>query len=804
MLTLAADPTEQQPVLRVSTKYMETFQPQQPVSGGSDISAYLNTRGELDLYSVGSNNDVNRIRLDNGGRASYSVESLGIRAQQLSLYTGLEQTADNPNIFGVNDDGKLTLSVWKPATQKYEQKVTQPSAATAKIRSFLAVKGFSNVYANVILDDGRLASNFYTPEGAWGGSNWVPTKGPNGQDVKAVSIAMCSNNPVQTALFAISDTNDLLFGEESFRFSKMISLSKKVLNVAVLVDKADLLHIFAVDMNHHLWLKRQKKYSSGPGTEFEDWVQLDKALSLDRVYATLRFDGVLEVYAIGSDDRLYRTYQITDTKGKPTGWAELFPLGNPIGNSIFTVGRDRKGFAQVFSVTHDGRVFQFWQSEETTQWIHQEIHNTEMAKLVSTPTHAVEITALDDAGMPLADTDISVASSYLVNLRINGLSYRSSPVDRLACRTDSAGKVVVYQQAVALAGATLFVETPFTMAGQAIEVEPNGQLQAKLHDVTEADVLNAKDRSGAYLLPDKFRKPENAQSIAEITRSSMALGMQGQPAGAIRLHYRAGLRRQEAHPGRRLNFALASKQSWEINFVDGFPQYQELDSATAAARVQGLHATAAAGFLGIDWGDVWNAIKQGVSTIVNGLKRIMVWFDEVGQKIKVFFTLVLDGIERVFDTVLEFVQQAFDFIEGVWNYIKVGLEKLYEWLAFLFNFKDFKRSAEAVEHTFNVLLDYSVLATRYARNRIDEGIQGLKDKLTLAVDEFLKTLQGAPTIGNYGNEYKKPNAMMDEAQNHNLFLNAFQENGRDTKVINSLPPKWKTLASHASPRTCRS
>jgi hypothetical protein len=97
---------------------------------------------------------------------------------------------------------------------------------------------------------------------------------------------MCSNNPVQTALFAISDTNDLLFGEESYRYSKMKVLSKKgqkILHVAVVVDKGNLLHIFAVDTLHTLWLKRQKKYSSGPDIEFEDWVQLDSTVPLNRV-----------------------------------------------------------------------------------------------------------------------------------------------------------------------------------------------------------------------------------------------------------------------------------------------------------------------------------------------------------------------------------------------------------------------------------------------------------------------------------------------------------------------------------------
>ena len=766
---LVSEETTEQPVLRISTKYMETFQPVEPLSGGSDISAVMNSAGQLDLYSVGTNDRVYRLRPTDAQLASYEVADLGIQARQLSLYDPLTVSADRPEILGVNQKGELTLSVFDGGVSK--QKVFQPSGATQKIRQFLAVKGFSNVYANAILDDSRLVSSFFTQEGKWASATWVPIKDDAGQDIKAVFITMCTNNPVQSSLFAISDSGEALFSEENFRFSTMKKLNKKVRQMAVVSDSEKLLNVFAIDQNQQLWVKRQKKYSSSGGIEFDNWVSigsLTKNLKLDRVFATLRFDGVLEVFAIGADGALYRAYRTLDAK-KQFLWAPLFPLGNSVGASIFTVGRDRKGFAQVFTVTHDGRLLKFWQSEETTQWFSQELHTTRTEELVSVPTHALEVTVLDEQGSIAPDAPVTVSSSYLVNLRINGLSYLCSPVDRIPCRSGPSGKVVIYQQAVSLAAATLFVETPYTI--DAIQVEPNGQLQAKLHATTTQEVYDAKDKDGNYLLPEKFRTQQNAESLAQIMTASSALGLQGQ--NPVMFKYRTGYR-GKARELRTLDVSRIQQKQWAINFEDGFPRYQTL-SADEVQSWLGEQRLAGVEFLGVDWGDIWNAIKNGFWGIIDGLKRIVVWLDELLQQVKVIFTIIVDGVTRFFETVLQFVQQAFDFIEGVWNYIKVGFQKLFEWLAFLFNFKDFQLTADAVVHTTNVLLDFTVVATKYARARIDKGIQDLKDELKEAVDKFLGTLNGGETIGSYSKQYPTPQDY-EYASDHNLMLNAFMEN----------------------------
>ena len=109
--------------------------------------------------------------------------------------------------------------------------------------------------------------------------------------------------------------------------------------------------------------------------------------------------------------------------------------------------------------------------------------------------------------------------------------------------------------------------------------------------------------------------------------------------------------------------------------------------------------------------------------------------DGLPTKVRKIVVTVVDGIarvlffigEKVFEAVIKYAQQALDFIEGVWNWLKVKLEQLYEWLAFLFNFKDFARTAEgaayvlippalAAEHLYDLLRDPEPDAIERARN----------------------------------------------------------------------------------------
>lgn len=799
--TLTAAPAET-PVLRSSSNYMETLQQVKPVSGGASLQAFLNDSGKLDIYSIGTDNRVFRIRQDANSHAPYSAADLGVSLQQLSLYSEFNTPENNPNILGINSAGKLSLARFK--NNAYSQEAFQPANATETLVRFLSTRSATGkIYANVMFEAPNqrgsflLGNNFFDPATLkWAADHWATVQGPDGKDAIVKDIAICSNSLLQQSLFAIGTNDRVWFSQGNFSSgaSKMVDLGKLfVRSIAVAVDaSADaLLHIFATERDTgFVWVKRQKKYLVDGKVQWEDWVKIPSIsnVPLNRVFATLNYQNMLEVFAIAEDGRLYQSSQSLTAPNKTT-WSALFPLGNEVGNSIFTVVQANNGYSEVYTVTHDNQLKRFWQSPETTQWFNEPLAVDDPAQEIATvPTHSLDLTILDTNGVVQPNSEVTLATSFLTNLQVNGLSFLSSPTEKVKVKTDNAGKLSILQRADRLAAASLLIETPFTSLGQPVQVEPNAQLQEKMYQVTGDQVYNAKDKSGNYLLPEDKRTPENAASIAAIMKQSMQLGLADKNSGKVLYHFAS--KGKSAGWDARMNLAGVQEQHWEIDFQSGFPTYQQLNSTMVSRYLSEMPAAQPEGFWdGIKdaWGKFWNAVKEGVSFIIDGLKKIIVTtiIDPITglvSKVKVFFEMLIDGIRQVIETVIEFVQQAFDFIEGIWNWLKVKLEQLYEWLAFFFNWDDISRTAEAFIYSTNLVLDFTVASFTYARGGVDQWFTDIKTELKGAVDKYVGTLNNEDKVGNVGKKYEKPIPEEENAMDHNIMLNAFKQNYEGTKA----------------------
>lgn len=802
---LESSPVGAEPALRVSTKYMENFLPLQPVSSGTEIHTFLNRKGSLDIYSVGSDNQVYRLRRSKDQSAPYEEVNLGINASQLYLFNPANGDTDTPSIFGLDSTGKLTLATWQAGG--YVQKQTGPDNEV--IRRFLGVRGVSGrIYINVRLDDGRLGNNYYDPiNDKWGGAVWAPVLGPDRKDAKVKVITMAANNPYQSALFAIGMDDEVLFTEESFRSSQLRKLFKKASHIAAITDSEDLLNIFAVERDSRiLWVKKQRKHSVS-GIQFEDWVQVEpgQTWKLGQLSANLRRDGLIEVFALDDQGDLLYTRQRVDSRGKLAGWRVLFPIDAKMENAIFALGRNASGYSEAFSVTADNELYRFWQSPETEQWFSEVLDVPRPEdKLMTVPTHATEVFVVDGTGAPIAGAATTIHAAFLSTLWVDGRSYRSSIVDPVTLTTDGTGKIVILQRANALAGATLLFSTSRTPAGQPIKVEPNSELQARMAELTTTDVLNAKDKAGNLVLPSGTKDRDKvAESIAEITKRSMDIAQADEKASAIQYKFTSpgatGFQLQS-------NFSSLNGTAWEIDFTSGVPIYKTT-SIAAVEAYRSEHAdlmTADGGFLGIDWGSVWNAIKKAVNWVIDGLTKIIVTI--VNGIISVIFEIA----GKIFEAIIKFAQQAFDFIEGVWNYLKVKLEQLYEWLAFLFNFKDFARTADGVKYTIGVTLDFAADAIHAVRGQVENGFDVMKREIKGIVDKLIADLnaQGNPTNDSYFTQ-KEATTEQQHATDHNVFLNAYQQNESKIRVnagsmaaiapddpLQGLFDKLKTLADN--------
>ena len=774
--------------LVVSTKFMESYELIRPVSGGGDISTYLNRAGNLDIYSVGTSNSISRIRQQDGSENGWLQEDLKIVAHQLSLYVPSGADADSPNVMGLNAASKLTLSTWDKSTGSYRQAVNQPEDKALK--QFLATKNLDNVYANVILDTDEVATSFLKPDGTWASKVWVPVKKAQGSSLnaKAKRIAMCTNNPVQTALYAIDLDGFVQFAPNAFRFSYFIQLgTHKAADINVVQDAENLLNIFIIDTDGFLWQKKQRKQPIGGDIIWEDWATVDGTTRLVALQAVQNISGNLEIFAIGDDNRLYHTSQISGPKGKV--WTSLFPLGNPVPNSVFSVGRNVHGYSEVYSVTQDNRLYRFWQDPATTQWYNMEILLPRAGEdMIALPAHSMEVIVLDFNGLPKAQETVFIRASNLCSLNISGNYYIVSEFRTVKVEANEAGSLVINYLTEALTAPTLFISTEFT--GAPVEVQPNAGLQAQLNAVSADEVWNAKDASGNYLLSGENRTMENAQSIAEISTKSMSLGGPA-PVNTGRLRLLGNQRKNAFRDGyvrpgprHRINFAEVVEQHWVVDFRSGAPRVKDLTRIQAASFMSEMHALRAEqadGFLGVDWGDIWNSIKEGVGKILGSIQQFVVTtiidpLTDLVKEIKVVFEFLIDGVRQIVEQVITFIQQAFDIIEGIWNKIKVFFKQLWEWLAFLFAWKDISRTAKAVEHTINTTMDFMVIGLKSVRGTVETGFDTLSQRVIDAANNFIEQIGGQTDLNQFNSDNEKPQPALDASTGHNVMSAAFEEN----------------------------
>lgn len=810
----------------VSTQFTQTLEPVQPVSPGSQFSLHLNAGGRLDLYTVGTDQEVFRLRRLVGGDADYERKALNFKASQLNTFASdAVQGEDEPDIFGIGADGSLTLARYEQETKEYVQQRCQPTSATEKLSQFTSVKLNDSVYAFVRFDDGTIASNFINMKDlGWASNQWVPLLSPNGtENAKATRISVCHNNKRQNGIYAISDKKSVWFSDSRNRFSRFTDLGYlEVRDVTIIEDFDNLLNIVAIGHiankpaeKSGIWVKRQKKYPSTPGAiEWEDWNKIQSTVDVEgkAIRSSLDESGKVTIFVMEDDteSRLFIIRELRDKKNR-TGWTHPFPLGNKVPDAIFAIAQDAQDLAEAFSITTeadaDGNnkqmIYRFWQDPDSTLWKSETLSVEKPDTVVTLPVHSVEVRLQNGQQDPLSFGEAYFSSPTPATLRLNGRSYPVGPlIPEVKLKSDAGGLLVISYITNSLAAPTLVLRLPGMSPDEAISIEPNAQLQDRLSTLTSDDILKAKNSTGVPILPGTGNeRKENAKALAEIHETVMSLGKPSdgssvkapyvwdKPGLGVRYHQRA---RNEKIG--RLDLSQVQEQHWKITFADNngirvgkitADEGLALYNRAANMKISALTAndnTGALDLFDFSLGDLWQSIKSGVGKIFSGLKEIIITtiidpIKKIVSAVKTVFKLVLEGIEYLIEKTIEYIQQAFEFIESMWAKVKAFFNDLYEWLAFLFNFDDIKRSAEIVEHMTDVGVDFSILATKHVRGLIEVGLDTISDRVKTAMGQFAKEISGQSLKQSIEKEQTvkgKNNAQKYSA--HNPVSNAFRYN----------------------------
>ncbi|APX10963.1 hypothetical protein BWR18_04100 [Tateyamaria omphalii] len=807
-----------------NTRFTEVLEPVQTVAPGTDFSLHLNDAGRLDLYTVGTGQNVFRMRRTAGQATEYDRADLGFEARALAVFDAPNKVkgADTPDIMGIDQGGALTLAKFNEETGAYVQKVSQPEKATEVLSQFKAVALDDTVYAYVVFDDGTVANNFLQlGDEAWASEHWAPLSAPGGGSAKVLKIATCQNNIRQNAIYAISPDKSVWFADSRNRFTEFQDLGfLTVRDIAVIEDSDNLLNIVAIGHDNQtsdpdgVWVKRQKKYPSEPGRiEWDDWDKISDRVDGEALRVSLDATGLVTIFVLGDgeENRLHVIREIRDARRGRTGWTIAFPLGNPVPHAVFAVAQDAQDLAEAFLISTDvtggtQAVTRFWQDPSTTIWYSEHLRIAQPDEAIRLPVHSVEITVQDGTQVALPDAGVSIKCDTAGTLRLNGRSYPMGPLEApVRLVTDPSGVIRATFVTNSLSSPTLVMRLDGMSEDEAITCEMNADLQDRLGKVTEDELLAQKKANGEPLVPGttEDERKENAKAMAEISQKTMSLG---KPQDQLRLMSQTPYLWGNSRPGPRYHFrarddnpahldlAAVPEQHWRIRFPDqGSVRVEDITPDEAHATLsaaankntlpdEAMRSLGLGQSIGEFFGDLWQAVKNGVATIVEGLKEIVVTtiidpIKKIVSAVKAVVKLVIDGIEYLVEQTIKLIQQAFDFLEGIWAKLKAFFEDLYKWLAFLFDIKDIARTSEAVEHMIEVGIDFSIVAVKHIRGQVEEGLNTISDRVKEAMDSWAKDIAGE-SFNSFSNKDQTPadKEKADDLSAHNPVGGAFRDN----------------------------
>ena len=541
-------------------------------------------------------------------------------------------------------------------------------------------------------------------------------------------------------------------------------------------------------------------------------VPLSGGVKLTEIAANLDEQGRLGVIALGQDRRLYHVHQ--DPKS-PTGWTDMVSLNDQITFLSHATVTDRDGHVVAFAVDTANNLYWIWQDPATQNWTFEQIE-TSKGPIEKFEAYSTQITVIDALGAASANTPVELWASGPTPASVNGSSVTLDSSSPVICRTNAAGRLSVVVPADGLHTAALTVRANFMDPDEAIVIEPNADIQLKMRSLTADDLLNPKNPDGdpITLLTGPYNTTGVAQAMANAINQTMAIAGAGDtPPGTSRRYVspRTPTARVRAVAARdpagaaRIDLSNTPDAHWKIDFSSGLPVFTQLTRAEAVTLMAARRAAlprAADGFgFDVDWGDVWSSVTGVVAEIVDVVVTAVVdTVKNIVTEIQAQVRLLIDKIEYVFDATIDFFEQAFDMVAGFFQKIAVDLKKLFDWLGFVFDWDDIRRTADAIAHVFDVSLTFLSDAAAHVQAQVDGAIDALSTFVQTEMDGFINAFSASQSIREAMNPVLPPEPVYESRVSHNVLQQALMENlagatssGLAVRRAATLPPILQQL-----------
>lgn len=418
---------------------------------------------------------------------------------------------------------------------------------------------------------------------------------------------------------------------------------------------------------------------------------------------------------------------------------------------IAPVHGDKHLTTGLLAIYGDGHASTLTRDASTGTWAEAPLLVADGGEAILASCYAVILRLLDQGGRPVVNRTTSISASALTSAIVNGSAGFIGPQLAFEAKTDALGAIHLYDRVRSL--------TPplyrFALAGvgQELDVNPANGIHARLATISAQELrdatVTAPGRGTAPLLPEAYRTGDRKGGV-----DGMVLAM-NRGAGLARdatAGIAAGVRLMARNAAIVAQLPTAQPPGIVLAITAGPNGVRPANAQAAAALIasSGNEVEQFFGHLGQSIADFFEGIgdrlKEAWTFIVHKAEEAWQFICAVGDKVKRFVLNTLD--------------QLGSFFTWLWQQIETGLEKLWDFLKFLFDWDDVL-----------ALRDVMVSVTDEALKYVTTNIASLKLQVAGGIEQVVSTIEAWRT------EIGVPPAKIDPPKPGESFADRFQAAG---------------------------
>jgi hypothetical protein len=335
--------------------------------------------------------------------------------------------------------------------------------------------------------------------------------------------------------------------------------------------------------------------------------------------------------------------------------------------------------ASVLAVYTDGRSAFLMRDAVAGTWRESPLLVGNADSVVKATCYGTAVRILDDGHAPRVKLPVKVSASVLASISVNGKNVFIGPGLEIPVETDHQGAVHIYDRVRSLTPAVY--RLTFEGIPGSVDVNPAGGIYERFSTMSGEQLRKAKvPRAGGGeepLLPAEFREGARAGEVDVLANALRQTATLGNGSANVTT---TGARLVAAGAGFSSRLDLATVPAgyrWGIQAGPG-----GVRAATATVIDSLVEAGQTVGQFFADLGDTLADFFEGVKSRVQEAWTFVV--HKAGQAFE--FICALGNKIKKF--VVETLEQIGSFFTWLWSEVKTGLEKVWEFLKFVFNWDD--------------------------------------------------------------------------------------------------------------------